>query len=238
MHHFQGHCFEDVTAEALALGRENGDTWVTSFALFMQGLAALQRGDCVQATERSLQAREAASLCGDEVQEAGPLLVLANIAVLNGDYDRAQLLYDEAIAVERRAGEVWGLSILLSAAAGLRIVRKDFDEARELAAEAMSLCQELEDPRGIAWSLDVFAGLLAAGGHSMGAARLWGASDRVLGSVAGLLSPEIKWLRDRYIESVEKSLGTDEFENARAQGRTMPLLQAIALARQPPIPLP
>ena len=74
----------------------------------------------------------------------------------------------------RRAGEAWGLSILLSAAAGLRIVRQDFDQARAQASEAMSLCQELEDPRGIAWSLDVFAGLLAAGGHADGAARLVG----------------------------------------------------------------
>ena len=103
--------------------------------------------------------------------------ILANVAVLNGDHDRAQQLYDESIEVLRRAGEAWGLSILLSSAAGLRIVRQDFDQARAQASEAMSLCQELEDPRGIAWSLDVFAGLLAAGGHADGAARLWGASE-------------------------------------------------------------
>ena len=83
--------------------------------------------------------------------------------------------------MHRRAGEAWGLSILLSAAAGLRIVRQDFDQARAQASEAMSLCQELEDPRGIAWSLDVFAGLLAAEGHADGAARLWGASDATAG---------------------------------------------------------
>ena len=65
------------------------------------------------------------------------------------------------------------------------IVREDFDQARAQASEAMTLCQELEDPRGIAWSLDVFAGLLAAGGHADAAARLWGASDGLLESVGG-----------------------------------------------------
>jgi tetratricopeptide (TPR) repeat protein len=173
MHHFRGHSFEPVIAEAVSLGREDGDAWVVSFALFMQGFSALQRGDHAQAAALAAEARGAANACGEEVQHAGPLLILANIAVLNGDHDRAQQLYDEAIAVERRAGEIWGLSILLSAAAGLRIVRQDFDQARAQASEAMSLSQELEDPRGIAWSLDVFASLLAAGGHAHGAARLW-----------------------------------------------------------------
>jgi len=37
-----------------------------------------------------------------------------------------------------------------SAAAGLRIVREDFEQARAQASEALSLFQELEDPRRIA----------------------------------------------------------------------------------------
>jgi hypothetical protein len=151
---------------------------------------------------------------------------------LSGDHDRAQQLYDESIEVCRRAGDAWGLGILLSAAAGLRIVRQDFDQARAQASEAMSLCQELEDPRGIAWSLDVFAGLLAAGGLSDKAARLWGASDGLLKSVGGSLVPTIGWIRDRYFEPVKTSLGRESFETARAEGRAMPLVHAIALARQ------
>ena len=78
----------------------------------------------------------------------------------------------------------------------------------------------------------MFAGLLAAGGHADGAARLWGASDRLLESVSGLLSPEIRWIRDRYVESVKKSLGVEPFETARGERRAMPAPQAIAFARQ------
>jgi hypothetical protein len=203
MHHFQGHSFAAAAAEALSLGREEGDAWVISFALFMQeGLAALECGDYEQANARSVEAREAANVCGDEVQHAGPLLILGNIAALHGDYNRAQQLCDEA-TVERHAGEIWGLSILLSAAAGLRILRQDFDQARAQATEALSVCEELEDPRGIAWSLEVFAGLLAAGGGTEGAARLWGTSDRLLESLGGSLTPEIRWIRTRYIEPVK-----------------------------------
>jgi predicted ATPase/DNA-binding winged helix-turn-helix (wHTH) protein len=236
MHTFRGRHVEvgALATEALSLGREDGDGWAVTFALFLQGLAAFELGDHERAAALAVEARNSADACGDieNVQHSGPLLILANIAVLNGDHDRAQQLYDDAIDVCRRAGEAWGLSILLSAAAGLRIVRQDFDQARAQASEAMSLCQELEDPRGIAWSLDVFAGLLAAAGHVDAAARLWGASDGLLASVGGSLVPSIGWIRDRYFEPVRTSLGGPSLEAARAEGRAMPLVHAIAFARQ------
>jgi predicted ATPase/serine/threonine protein kinase len=233
MHHFQGRHVEVGVcgAEALSLGREAGDAWAVSFALFMRALAAVELGDHEEAAARSLEALDAANAT-DEVQRGGPLMILANIAVSNGDNDRAQPLYDESIEVHRRAGETWGLGILLSVAAGLRIVRQDFDGARAQASEAMALCQESDDPRGIAWSLDVFAGLLAAGGHADRAARLWGASDALLQRVGGSLNPTVAWIRDRYIEAVKTSLGPGSFETARAEGRAMSPAQAVALARQ------
>ena len=74
----------------------------------------------------------------------------------------------------RRAGDTWGLGIVLAAAASLRHRSGRLHQARVQASEALSLCQELEDPRGIAWGLEVFAGLLAAAGLAEGAARIVG----------------------------------------------------------------
>ena len=241
MYYFQGrHVDAKACAiEALSLGREAGDAWAVSFALFMQALAAFELGDHEEATARCQEALDAASALeakGEQqdlsIQRGGPLFILANIAVSSGDNDRAQALYDEAIEISRRAGETWGLGIIISVAAGLRIVRQDFDEARAQASEAMALCQEFDDPRGIAWSLDVFAGLLAAGGHADRAARLWGASDALLQRVGGSLNPTVAWIRDRYFEAVKTSLGPGSFETARAEGRAMSPAQAVALARQ------
>jgi len=233
LHWFQGRHVEAGAraAEALALGRDDGDAWVVSFALFLQGTAAFERGDHEQAEVRSREALDAADVSGEDVLHGPPLLVLANIAVSKGDHDRAQQLYDESAEVLRRAGETWGLSIVLLSAAGLRVVREDYVQARAQASEALSLCQELDDPRGLAWSLEVFAGLLAAGGHADGAARLWGASERLLETLGGSLPPSIGWVRDRYIEPVRASL-SGAFETARGEGRAMPVVQAIALARQ------
>ena len=124
-----------------------------------------------------------------------------------------------------------GPGILLLAAAASRIVRDDLGQAYAHASEAMSLFQELEDPRGIAWSLDVFAGLMAAAGHADAAAHLWSASEGMLEGMGASLPPNIKLLRGRYIDRVKESLGSARYEAASAEGRSMPLARALTLAR-------
>ena len=138
-------------------------------------------------------------------------------------------LFDDAIDGQRRNGEIWGLGIILALAAGLRIERGDTDKARDHASEALAIYQELEDPRGIAWSLDVFAGLFAAEGHAEDAARLWGISDTLLANVGGTLVPTIGWIRNRYKEPAAAALGTDAFARAGAAGRAMSVEDAIAI---------
>jgi hypothetical protein len=103
---------------------------------------------------------------------------------------------------------------------------------RAQASEALSLCEELEDPRGIAWSLEVFPNLLAAAGLADGAARLWGAAEGRLEYVGGSLAPSIRWARDRYIERARAAVGETSFDTARAEGRAMSFAQAIAFAHQ------
>ncbi|MEP6917514.1 MAG: hypothetical protein ABJC89_17820 [Acidobacteriota bacterium] len=116
MHYFQGRQIgaAESAAAALSLGRECGDPWVVSFALFLQALTAFELGDYQRALARAIEAREAADESGDQVQHGGPLMILANVALFEGDHGRAQQLYDESIEVHRRAGDKWGLSILLS----------------------------------------------------------------------------------------------------------------------------
>lgn len=234
MHHFQGRPFDEVIGEAESIGRLERDAWTISFAVFMQALAALERNDRDRAVALALEAEIAGRTCKDPVQAAGPLMVLANVAVQNGDLERARQLYDEAIELERHDGECWGLSIVLAAAAGLSIVRKHFGEARAQASEVLALSRELEDPRGIAWSFEVFAASLAAEGHAAHAAQLWGASDRLLETVGGLLSSEIKWIRSRYVNVVKDALGTETFARSWNDGRTMALENAIAFAGESP----
>jgi non-specific serine/threonine protein kinase len=198
----------------------------------MQALAALERNDYGQATALARESERISRSCEEPEQPAGPLMVLANVAVHNGDLPRAQQLYDEAIALERLGGEIWGLSIVLAASARLSLIREQIEQARGQASEVLALSRQLEDPRGIAWSFEIFAGVLAAEGRSRDASRLWGVSDRLLEGVGGALSPEISWIRDRYMSAVTQSLGVEDFASAREEGKEMLLDDAVALAHE------
>jgi non-specific serine/threonine protein kinase len=224
MHYFQGRFDETAacTAEALA-SRDENDGSIVCFALFFQSLVAFEYGQHDAAAARALEARAVAT---DELQHGGPLLVLANIALSRGDFESAQELYDESVDVPRRAGDVWGMSILLAAAAGLRTIRGDFERARADAFEAISICEELDDPRGLAWSLEVFAGLAAAGGDARGATWLWGASDALLDRVGASLVPTIGWIRDRHLQSTKAALGA-VFASAPAADRPCQLRRRL-----------
>ncbi len=231
MSYFQGRLDEvaDLGAEALPLARGEGDTWATVFALFLQALAAIEHGKLENAAALAAAACDAAA--ANELFAAGPFLVLGNFAMLSGDVERAQQLCDRSNDLNRRAGEIWGLGIGLLIAAGIRIIRHDFETARAHAIEALSFNQELEDPRGIAWTIETLAGLLAVRGDHGAAARLWAASDRLLEN-AGLPSPPfIRWLRDRHKESVETSLGPEQLQAAMAEGLALSSEEAIAFAR-------
>ncbi len=124
MFYFQGHIAEvaDLGAEALPLARAEGDTWATVFALFPQALAAIEQGNHESAATLAAAACEAAR--ANELFAAGPSLVLGNLALLNGEVDRAQQLFDRSNDLNRRAGEIWGLGIGLLIAAGIRIFVK------------------------------------------------------------------------------------------------------------------
>ena len=234
VHFFQGRqlAVSALAAEALSLGLEDSDAWVVTFALFMQGTSAFESGDNEQAEARSQEALDAANASGDPWLRAPPLLILGHVAASKGDLERAERLYAESIDVLRSVGETWGLGIVLAASASVAIAREDFTQARVQAFEALSLCEELEDPRGIAWSLEVFADWLAASGLAREAARLWGAAEGRLEHVGGSLAPSIRWIRDRSIERARVAVGETSFESARTEGRAMSSAQAIAFARQ------
>ena len=211
--------------EVLAFGRQAGDAFLETMALFGHGLAAFECGKFEEAASYAHAAHEAS-----QRQLASPMLILGNIALANGDGEQALDLFEQAIVGLRRVGDLWGLGIVLSLAAGLRIVREDFDDARACASEALSIYRDLEDPRGLAWSLDVFAGLKAAAGRFDEAVRLWGASDTLLMRVGGTLAPTIGWIRDRYFDQTRAALGQRSFERAHREGQTLMLESAVAIA--------
>jgi hypothetical protein len=151
------------------------------------------------------------------------------LAVREGDFDKASLMYEEG-GQEHVYEDPWASSIFLSCLVGLRVVQGRHAEANALGARCIALCQDIEDPVRTAWSLDAIAVAQAAQGGPQRAARLWGASDQLLDSAAALLPPTHKWIRDRHFDGVKEALGDGAFQAALSEGRAMSLRQAIHYA--------
>ena len=234
MYYFQGMMREAAALNdaALAASRSSGDPWPLSFTLFMSALGACETGDFDSAAVLATESRRAADAAGDLILHGGPLMVLGSVALGHGRLDEAQQLFDESTEVHRRAGESWGAGILLALSAALRVTRGQHVQARAQALEALAVCRELEDLRGTAWTLEAFAGLAAAQGRDDDAARIWGISDGMLDIVGGSLFPTIRSLRDQYFPRVRAALGNARFDTWHAEGRAMPVSDAVAFARR------
>ena len=203
-----------------------------AFALFGLALFAFETGDFERAVAHAEAARAVDAASGNATLLGAPLIVLGNLALVVGDQERALQHFEEAIHQQRQGGNAWGLAIVLSVAAGLRMSRDEFGQAQAQAEEVLMLGEELEDPRTIAYGLDLFGSLLAARGQTLDAVRLWGASDALLERVGGSLVPTIGWIRQRYLEGAREAVGADAFDAAHAAGRVLRPDEMLSLARQ------
>jgi hypothetical protein len=217
-------------ASGAALARLGGDSFNAARALGIGSLAELELGDVAEATRLATDALEEPGKATPWAH--GPALAcLAYVALGAGKPDAAAELIEHAVDALRGWGEKWALSLALFDLALVRIVQRRFGDARACCAEAIALCQEWGDRRGIAWSLGLLAGADAAEGHAPRAARLRGAMQRILDGVGAPARPAYdRWVGDRHFPAVREALGAAQYGQAMAEGAAMPLDQAIQLA--------
>ena len=75
------------------------------------------------------------------------------LAFEQGDYMRAQQLYEESAALRRRIGDRTGLFASLNNMGNVALFRNDYSRAASLYAESLSTARELEDRWGTAMAL-------------------------------------------------------------------------------------
>jgi hypothetical protein len=191
-------------------------------SLFIQALGALECGKSEQGITLATESQAAAVASGDVWLQSVPLIVYA-AAEWDGVRERSGHLLEDALKLARQSGDTFLIIIALVNLSTIRVLQERYGEARELGAEGMSLCQQVEDRRGAAWCLESFAAADAAGGEAIRAARLWGAADQLLESVGVPLNPLHRNLRERYFDHVHRLCGGRAFQTALDEGRAMSL---------------
>jgi non-specific serine/threonine protein kinase len=134
-----------LVEESIVLARELGEPWLLAYALLHRLLKvaygpALQRdGERTDARAAGAEALELYRAAGDGVSIAAVELCLGELALHEGDYERAEASFRSALPVMRAVG--WRRSVAdgLARLGDVARAQGDFAEAHSLYAEARTL---------------------------------------------------------------------------------------------------
>ena len=219
--------------ESEAVAREVGDPAAIAQGLFVRSFAAGAR----KAHAEALGHAEAALVL---FQHAGNDIGIpfafnrAGIEVLAlGDHLLAGEHFSQALTRWRDAGHGWGIATALTNQATVARAVGDDHKAARLYREALVLAWEQGDLWGLIELLAGLADIAAAESVADRAARLLGAADAI-GEATGIVpQPYIRQTISRATARAEAHLGERAFGQAFAEGKTLPIHQAVALASSP-----
>ena len=191
-------------------------------------MTAVHEGHYALATsalEESLQLRR--ELGGDQ-DVAFQLDFLGEVALCQGDYDRAVTLGKESIALTRAQPHQGLLKFTLDNCARAYFLRGDVEQAHLLWVEGVGPAYASQDRRATVFYIEGFAGVAAHQGMFERAARLAGAASSVREAIHSSLSMPEATIVERFLAPARAHLDEAEWTKAWNEGRSMALEQAIA----------
>ena len=214
--------------ENVALHRElEHKRGLTGSLLGLAEVLFVAQGD--PATIRSLleEGLALAREVGEKEDIVNSLVLLGQLALSQGDTVTARSLAEESLGIAREMENRWSIAGSLSLLARVEAYRGDYAAAYAFYKESLALARKLGAKEPIAFNLEGLAGAVALQGALAWAVRLWGAAE-VLREAIGVPMPLVH--RAEYEHSVAAAraqLGEEAFATAWAEGRAMPLEQAI-----------
>lgn len=219
-----------IYEQSLTIGKELGDKQIIGDALNGLGHVALGQGDYASARSLYSTSLKAYRELSNEGHVAGSLNNLGEVARCQRDYQLARSLYEESLAIARRLGNRRTIAIALSNLADVACQHDDYVSAHLFYKESLIIYRDLAGKHGIAYALDGLADLAAAQRQPERAARLLGASEYLYKTIGVRPNLADRAVRDRAVANARAALGEEPFAAAFAEGRAMPLEQAIAYA--------
>ena len=218
----------EVARESLALFEELGDRAGAAAALHELGELAHWQEDFGAAREWYEKAIAAARETGKP--GIGSLNNLAEIALVEGDYDEARRLGEEVVSECRKGSSEYQLAVSLHTAGAAALGQGRTDEALQRLSESVELCLKLDFGEGCAWSLVDLAALHARREDGCRAARLLGASEAAREISGASLEPMTRQLQEEVLAMLETRLDASELADQWRAGRQMSVKEAADYA--------
>src|SRR5829696_3827060 len=158
------------------------------------------------------------------------LISLGHVSLLEGDYERATALNQEAAALLQERGRRGGLEFALDNLGWAALLGGDHERADTLHKESLALCRELGDRYIASESLEGLACTAASRREGGRAARLYGAARALREAVGYRPVPRESALREPYLAAARDSTEETEWEEAWEEGRKMTFEEAVSYA--------
>jgi DNA-binding CsgD family transcriptional regulator len=166
------------------------------------------------------------------------LVQLATVHATLGDTDRAMAYAEECIGLSETVSERWCAALARWVEALVQWQLGHAGRARTYARDVLRLKEPFGDRMGMAMSVEVVAWAEAEAGHMEESARLLGAVQTALDSIAASLFGHLQEDHDRCLAATRQALGDGSFRRAFEEGTTLRFSEAVALAlgRRAPTP--
>lgn len=217
--------------QSLISFREVGDLRRVSIALRIMGETELCQGHYTPATTILEESLDLVRESKDRVDLGLTVYLLGQAARSAADYPRARALFEESLALAREFNDGMSAGLALCELAIVARQLGDLEGAKALLEEALATF----DPRekfGVVACLHGMAMVASQQGDAERAATLFGASHRIREELGAPIPPFERDEYDQEIKRVQSALGEAEFVRLTAEGRGLPLEDAVAYTRE------
>ncbi len=213
--------------ESLALSRELGDKLQIAESLLTLGTVAQNQGDYARAIALDEECLILSRESGDKLRAGVALLNLANVHHYQGADERAKELIEEARASLVAVGAKQQIAVCLLTLGHIAFAQGEGERSIAHYRESLTQHQEMGEKRGIAECLECLASVGGTAKQAERAARLFGAAEALREATRALLPPSDRPAYERSLAGVRAQLPEEVFTIAYAQGRKLPLEEAI-----------
>ncbi|HZU66214.1 MAG TPA: tetratricopeptide repeat protein [Ktedonobacteraceae bacterium] len=226
----------ELGEESLAIKRESGNKHGIAQSLVNLGDLALKQGDAARASQL---VEESLQLFRELEDTRGIALALNNLGEVErdrGSYAHAAEALETSIALYRELGNKWGIALALCSLGDVILQIGELDRAKAIYKESLALYQVENNTVGVIACLNGLAGVAAAQGEPLLAARVWGMVETQRSAVGVPISLVEHAHYERLVTTARVLLGEKTFASAWAEGCSMTLEQTFALLERITIP--
>jgi predicted ATPase/DNA-binding SARP family transcriptional activator len=221
---------QQIHQECLAIWRRLGDKDRIAGSLLHLAYAARHMCDDARARTLFEESVVVAQETGDKSVLAYVLVFGGHIVVAQGDHGVARSYLERGLALSQELGSKLYAAMAHGALALVERAQGNFVSAGTRLRESLALHWASGFHRFIPNVLISIAGLAAVQGQGERAARLFGAAETVCKTMEVHFPVGEREEYERDVAVARSGLGETEFAAAWAEGRAMPLAQAVAFA--------